>query len=195
MTAKHEKRLIKRLKARDERAFREFVELHQDRVYNLIYRLLGDREEARDVSQEVFVTVFKSIQSFRGDSRLSTWLYRVSANHAKNRIKYLRRRAADRKQSLDDTFESDMNLGGHTQPPRPDGLAIGHELERIVQRALASLDEDHRVVIVLRDVEHLSYDEVAEITGLTMGTVKSRLHRARTALRDAVAKLEKGRLK
>ena len=192
MTAREEKRLVKRLKARDERAFREFIELHQDRVFNLVYRLLGDREEARDVSQEVFVTAFKSIHAFRGDSRLSTWLYRVSANHAKNRIKYLSRRAQGRHTSLDVTAESDLKLGGPSQPPRPDGLAIGRQLERLVQQALASLDEEHRVVIVLRDLEYLSYDEIRVITGLTLGTVKSRLHRARSALRVELSKLERG---
>ena len=87
-----ERRLIRRLRDRDERAFRELVEEHRDRVYNLTYRMLGNREEAEDVAQEVFITVFKSIDSFRGDAKLSTWLYRVTANHCKNRIKYLARR-------------------------------------------------------------------------------------------------------
>src|SRR6266545_8414656 len=85
-------RLVRRLKDREERAFREMVEEYGDRVFGLTYRMLGNREEAEDLAQEVFITIFKSIDSFRGDSKFSTWLYRITANHCKNRIKYLARR-------------------------------------------------------------------------------------------------------
>src|SRR5262249_1213577 len=84
--------LLRRLRERDERAFKEMVEAYQDRIFNLLFRMIGKREEAEDLAQEVFVTVFKSIDQFRGDSKLSTWLYRVAVNHCKNRIKYLARR-------------------------------------------------------------------------------------------------------
>jgi RNA polymerase sigma-70 factor (ECF subfamily) len=190
MTPRDEKRLLRRLKARDERAFRELVELHQDMVYNLVFRMLGDREEARDVSQEVFVTVFKSIHTFRGDSQLSTWLYRVTANHAKNRIKYLARRGRERRQSLDDTTDGELHRAGADPGPSPVGVAVGRELEGMIQRALAALDEEQRLVIVLRDIENLSYEEISAITHLAMGTVKSRLHRARAALRVALEREE-----
>src|SRR5688500_7876176 len=93
-----ERLLIRRLRDRDEKAFREIVVEYQDRVYNMSYRMLGNREEAEDVAQEVFITVFKSIDQFRGDSKFSTWLYRIAANTCKNRIKYLARRH-DRDQS------------------------------------------------------------------------------------------------
>lgn len=179
------------MKARDTRAFREFVESHGDQVYNLIYRMLGDREEAEDVSQEVFVTVFKAIGSFREESKLSTWLYRISANHAKNRLKYLNRRAIDRRQSLQDTSELDLHRSRPGAGIRPDGMAMGRELESMVREALTSLDEGHRLVIVLRDIEQLSYEEIVTITGLAMGTVKSRLHRARAALKSALERLQK----
>ena len=195
MKPTNERRLIKRLKARDERAFTEFVEQNQHRVFNLVYRMLGDREEAEDVSQEVFVTVFKSIGSFREESKLSTWLYRVTANHAKNRLKYLARRRADKQQSLDETSEWDLLDASHRRTEQPDGLVHGKEVERLIQQALITLDEDHRLIIVLRDMEHMSYEEIAEVTSLAAGTVKSRLHRARAALRKAIARAEKkGRL-
>jgi RNA polymerase sigma-70 factor (ECF subfamily) len=181
-----ERLLIRKLRERDEKAFREIVETHGDRVYNLTYRMLGNREEAEDVSQEVFITVFKSIDSFRGDSKFSTWLYRIAVNHCKNRIKYLARRH-DRDQSeYDEESLREQAAGAATAPnpsPRPDKQLEGVELEQIMQRCIAQLEEEHRLVIVLRDVEDLSYEEICAITNLPTGTVKSRLHRARLALK------------
>jgi RNA polymerase sigma-70 factor, ECF subfamily len=184
--SRSERLLVRKLRERDEKAFREIVETYGDRVHNLIYRMLGNREEAEDVSQEVFITVFKSIDSFRGDSKFSTWLYRVAVNHCKNRIKYLARRH-DRDQSeYDEEALRDQAAGTTTAPnpsPRPDKQLEGVELEQIMQRCIAQLEEEHRLVIVLRDVEDLSYEEICAITNLPTGTVKSRLHRARLALK------------
>jgi RNA polymerase sigma-70 factor (ECF subfamily) len=181
-----ERLLIRKLRERDETAFREIVETYGDRVYNLTYRMLGNREEAEDLSQEVFITVFKSIDSFRGDSKFSTWLYRIAVNHCKNRIKYLARRH-DRDQSeYDEEALREQAAGAATAPnpsPRPDKQLEGVELEQIMQRCIAQLEEEHRLVIVLRDVEDLSYEEICAITNLPTGTVKSRLHRARLALK------------
>lgn len=189
--SRRERVLVRKLRERDEKAFREMVEQYGDRVYNLTYRMLGNREEAEDLSQEVFITVFKSIDSFRGDAKLSTWLYRIAANHCKNRIKYLSRRH-DRDQSeYDEELMRDEAAGAATAPnpsPRPDMQLEGVELEQIMQRCIASLDEEHRLLIVLRDVEELSYEEICVITGLPTGTVKSRLHRARMALRKKMLK-------
>jgi RNA polymerase sigma-70 factor (ECF subfamily) len=187
-----ERLLLRRLRDRDEKAFREIVDLHRDRVYNLTYRMLGNRAEAEDVSQEVFITVFKHIEQFRGDSKFSTWLYRVTANHCKNRIKYLARRHDRGHDELDENMQDD-DAGGTaiTAPPpspRPDRQLEGAELERLMQEAIAELDEEHRLLVVLRDVEDLSYEEICEITGLPDGTVKSRLHRARLALRKKLQK-------
>ena len=143
-------------KQRDEQAFREFVEDNQDRVFNLIYRIIGDWEEARDLSQEVFVSAFKTLDGFRGKSLLSTWLYRIAANHAKNRLKYLSRRAREKTDSLDSVPEGALNEFFQQQISRPDEQAIGHELEIIVQKALIQLEEDYRIILILRDVEHLT---------------------------------------
>ncbi len=191
-----ERRLIRKLRDRDEKAFREIVDLHGDRVFNLTYRMLGNREEAEDVAQEVFITVFKSIDSFRGDSRFSTWLYRVAANHCKNRIKYLARRHDREKDEYDEGRSRSSAAGamtGGNPLPRPDKHFEGVELERLMQEAIASLEEDHRLLVVLRDIEELSYEEICQITGLREGTVKSRLHRARMALRKKMTKHVKGR--
>jgi RNA polymerase sigma-70 factor, ECF subfamily len=186
-----ERRLVRKLRERDERAFRELIEQYGDRVYNLTYRMLGDRQEAEDVAQEVFITVFKSIDSFRGDSKLSTWLYRVTANHCKNRIKYLARRYDRSKAEYDDGIDRDRATAAYTAPNpsrKPDEQMEGMELELQLQGAIADLDEEHRLLVVLRDVEELSYDEICQITGLPEGTVKSRLHRARLALRKKLMK-------
>jgi RNA polymerase sigma-70 factor (ECF subfamily) len=148
--------------------------------------MLGDRAEAEDLAQEVFVTVFKSIGSFRGDSKFSTWLYRIATNHCKNRIKYLQRRHHKRTMDIDDARESEFNSPLAPRSNRPDEIAGARQLERIIQESLARLDEDHRVVIILRDIDHLSYTEIAEITGVAAGTVKSRLFRGRAILRSFV---------
>lgn len=184
--------LVKRLQQRDEKAFVECMRLYQDKVFNLVYRMLGRREEAEDVAQEVFVTVFKSIDSFRGDSKLSTWLYRVACNHCKNRIKYLGRRAHRATKELDAAAERAMldsppsTLGQQTAGPAE--ILEGMQLERLLQQAIAELDEEHRALLVLRDVQELSYEEIVQITGLPEGTVKSRLHRARMALKEYIAR-------
>jgi RNA polymerase sigma-70 factor, ECF subfamily len=188
-------RLVRRLKDRDERAFREMVEEYGDRVFSLTYRMLGNREEAEDLAQEVFITIFKSIESFRGDSKFSTWLYRVTANHCKNRIKYLARRHDRDRAELTERVEA-TSAGGAGGPslaaprvaPRPDTQLQGAQMEQILQVAIAELDEEQRILVVLRDVEDLSYEEICAITELPEGTVKSRLHRARMALRKKLLK-------
>jgi RNA polymerase sigma-70 factor (ECF subfamily) len=186
-----ETRLVRRLRDRDERAFREMVDEYGDRVFNLTYRMLGSREEAEDLAQEVFITVFKSIDTFRGDSKLSTWLYRITANHCKNRIKYLARRHDRGKAELDERAEGGADgpsLAAPRPSPRPDLQLEGAEMERVLQEAIADLEEEQRILVILRDVEDLSYEEICAITELPEGTVKSRLHRARLALRKKLLK-------
>ncbi|MFW5921078.1 MAG: sigma-70 family RNA polymerase sigma factor [Polyangiales bacterium] len=189
----YEQRLVARLKRRDEAAFNELVRLYEGRVFRLVLRMLGDRAEAEDLSQEIFVTVFKSIDNFRGDSKLSTWLYRVATNHCKNRIKYLSRRARGQKKELDEFHDAEAvesaTMSTSAQIPRPDDMAEGHQAESLIKRALADLAEEQRELIVLRDIENLTYDEIQDVTGLAEGTVKSRLHRARMALQQRAAEL------
>jgi RNA polymerase sigma-70 factor (ECF subfamily) len=183
-----ERMLLRRLRERDERAFRELVEEHRDKVFNLTYRMLGNRAEAEDVAQEVFISVFKTIDTFREESKFSTWLYRVTVNHCKNRIKYLARRHDRDQDELDEAAEQDVAAAVTAPRPslRPDRALEGAQMERILQDAIGELEEDHRVLVVLRDVEDLSIEEICEITGLPDGTIKSRLHRARMALRKKI---------
>src|SRR5688572_4499306 len=147
--------------------------------------MLNNRAEAEDVAQEVFITVFKTIDSFREESKFSTWLYRVAVNHCKNRIKYLARRQDRNKDELDE-MSGQVNgaaVGTPVRAAQPDRALEGVQMEQILHDAIASLDEEHRTVVVLRDVEDLSIEEICAITDLPDGTVKSRLHRARLALR------------
>jgi RNA polymerase sigma-70 factor (ECF subfamily) len=186
-----ERKLVRKLKARVPGAFETLIELYQTSVFNLVYRMLGNREEAEDLAQEVFITVFKQIDGFRGEASLGTWIYRIASNHCINRRKYLARRKHYDKRSLTDFGDrepvGDGRPGIAGEMPRPDEMAEGLQMERIIQRAISTLDEDHRLILVLRDVQNLSYEEIGQITGLAAGTVKSRLHRARMALKEKLA--------
>jgi RNA polymerase sigma-70 factor (ECF subfamily) len=190
----YEQKLVQRLKRRDEAAFNELVRLYQGKIYRLVFRMIGDPGEAEDLAQEVFVTVFKSIDSFRGDSKLSTWMYRVATNHCKNRIKYLGRRAHKQKKEFDEVGDRDAiesaSMSTSATVPRPDDLADARQTERIIRQALSELPEDQRELIVLRDIENMTYEEIKDVTGLPEGTVKSRLHRARLALQKRVQELQ-----
>jgi RNA polymerase sigma-70 factor (ECF subfamily) len=183
-----ERLLIGRLKERDEQAFNEIVRQHGDKVFSLVYRMIGNRAEAEDIAQEVFVTVFKTIDGFRGEAKFSTWLLRIAANQCKNRIKYLARRATD-PDGLDDAGDVVAAASPHVAPlsgriDGPDVLLEAAELDGLMQKAIAELDEDQRLLVVLRDVEEMSYEEIGEVTSLPEGTIKSRLHRARMAIKE-----------
>lgn len=157
----NERKLVRRLRARDEEAFTELVRSYQHKVFNVVYRILGERSEAEEVSQEVFVTVFKHIDGFRGDAKFSTWLYRIATNHARNRVKYLARRSQRAHQALEDTSEGAIHDGAvGERVAGPHEAAVAKELEEIVRDGLASLNEMHRTILVLRDIEHLSYSEI-----------------------------------
>ncbi len=187
-----EAQFVARLVARDEGAFNELVITYQRRVFALVFRMLGRREEAEDLAQEVFVQVFKAIDQFRGDSKLSTWIYRIAVNLCKNRTKYLSRRHANDQDDVDAMADrlpfsaaKGVSVGGIS---RPDELVEGMQLEVVVKRAIAQIEPEFREVLILRDVEDMSYEEIAEVTGLADGTVKSRIHRARAQLRALVEK-------
>jgi RNA polymerase sigma-70 factor (ECF subfamily) len=185
-----ERLLIGRLKERDEQAFNEIVRQHGDKVFSLVYRMIGNRAEAEDIAQEVFVTVFKTIDGFRGEAKFSTWLLRIAANQCKNRIKYLARRATDPEGLDEDRMGGDVGgAAPHIAPlsaqiDGPDVLLEAAELDVLMQKAIAELDEDQRLLVVLRDVEEMSYEEIGEVTSLPEGTIKSRLHRARMAIKE-----------
>jgi RNA polymerase sigma-70 factor (ECF subfamily) len=187
-----EAKWIERLVARDERAFSQLVRAYERRVFTLVLRMLGNRAEAEELAQDVFVQVFKAIGTFRGESKLSTWIYRIAINLCKNRSKYLRVRHADEQDELEAVAERvpmgqarRANVGA---VERPDEMIAGRQVERIVQEAILEIEPTFRECLVLRDVEELSYEEIGEITGLPPGTVKSRIFRARAQLKEMVEK-------
>lgn len=190
MDKRDETRLVRRLKAREARAFDQLVVAYQTQIFNFVYRMLGNAAEAEDMAQEVFISVFKHIDGFRGDSSLSTWIYRIAANHVKNRRKYHGRRPYDRPLPAAPTHENNRAeegpVLGSGRVSRPDELVEGFQMERILQDVIVGLEEEQRLVLVLRDVQNEPYEVIAEVTGLPLGTVKSRLHRARLALKEAL---------
>lgn len=187
-----EAQFIARLVARDESAFNELVVTYERRVYGLVFRMLGRRDEAEDLAQEVFVQVFKAIDQFRGESKLSTWIYRIAVNLCKNRTKYNQRRHAGEQDDIDAMAERvPMSAArGATigDVSRPDELVEGMQLEVIVKRAIQKLEPEFREALVLADVEDMPYEEIAQIMSVPVGTVKSRIHRARAQLKALVEK-------
>jgi RNA polymerase sigma-70 factor, ECF subfamily len=188
-----EARLIERLIARDERAFNDVVRAYERRIFALALRMMGDRAEAEDLAQEVFVQVFKAIGTFRGESKLSTWIYRIAVNLSKNRTKYLRVRHSGEQDELGALEErvamGDRKTANVSRVERPDEMMSGLETEEVVRRAILELEPSFRECLVLRDVEDLSYEEIGAITGLPEGTVKSRIHRARAQLKETVERV------
>src|SRR5580658_8161144 len=183
-----EPRFVKRLVARDEKAFNDLVKAYERRVFALLVRMIGNSAEAEELAQDVFVQVFKAIGTFRGESKLSTWIYRIAINICKNRTKYLKVRHTNEQ---DELLEERVPMGDAprsnvAQIERPDEMFAGKQVERIVQQAILELEPSFRECLVLRDVEDLSYEEIGAITGLPEGTVKSRIHRARAQLKELV---------
>jgi RNA polymerase sigma-70 factor (ECF subfamily) len=174
--------LVQRCAAGDESASAELVAEHQRTVVQLASNLLGDREEALDLSQEVFLRVFRTIHRFRGQSSLRTWIYRIAVNQARNRHRFWRRRHRADQVSLDQhvAMHGDVFSG---LGPTPERVLAQKELAERLRVALNRLPFDQRTAIVLREVDGLSYDEIAYSLQLAVGTVKSRLTRARQALR------------
>lgn len=166
-------------------AFEELVRLHEKKVYALALRMCGSSEDAADAAQEAFLSAWRGLPSFRGEAGFSTWLYRLASNAA---IDQLRRNRRQREEDSLDAGEMDAP----DQSPGPQEAAEGSELQRAVADGLASLSEDHRRILLLREYQQLSYDEIAQTLDMDLGTVKSRISRARRALRKIL--LESGNL-
>jgi len=177
-----ESALVQRCATGDEAACTELVAEHQRMVVQLAMNLLNDRDEALDLSQEVFLRVFRTMHRFRGQSALRTWIYRIAVNQARNRHRFWRRRHRADQVSLDEhvATHGDFVCDGDATPER---AFAQKELASRLQAALDHLPFDQRTAIVLREIDGLSYDEIAFSLGVAVGTVKSRLTRARRALR------------
>lgn len=180
--------LVERYREGDVGAFEALVRRHQHRVFTLAYRWVGDAPVAEEIAQEVFLKLVTALADFRGDSSLRTWLYTVVINHCKNRHTYQNRRFAHAHEPLE-------GLNPDTAPrelpdPRPIADHFAHEKHAgaLLREGLAALDAEQRQIILLRDVEDLDYQEIADLLHLPRGTVKSRLHRARATLAERISR-------
>jgi RNA polymerase sigma-70 factor, ECF subfamily len=173
--------------AGDKHMFDRLVLRYQHRVFNLCYRFLGDYDEADDCAQEAFVKVFRSLRSFRFDSSFATWLYSITVNTCKNRLKaadYRHRKKMVSITPMDGTDGKTPPYEIEDDAPSPFSRLEAKESELLLQRAIDSLPQDAKTVIILRDIEGLSYEEIAHVTGYNLGTVKSKLARSRQQLRQ-----------
>ncbi|CEK18136.1 sigma-70 family RNA polymerase sigma factor [Chthonomonas calidirosea] len=184
MTDADEQRLIERSKEGDRRAFDVLVRMHEKRVYNLAYRLCGNYDEAGDITVEAFLRVYQAINSFRGDANFSTWLYRIVTNVYLDRRKRQKNRKTLSLEEYVELEESQVTRQIEDPSPGPEELAEAQQRQELLQKAIESLPEYQRAMIVLYHVDGLSYEEIAEVLSLPIGTVKSRLNRARLALRE-----------
>lgn len=183
--------LVEECQKGDASAFDEVVRRYKDRVYNVIFRFLGNHEDALDVSQEVFVRAYRGIRTFKGDAKLYTWLYSIAANLSRNRLRDGARKGRNRGTSLD-ALESETS--GNTSEAASTGetpysVASNKEMQALLQKCLDELPDHYRMTFILRTFEDLSYEEIAEAMGCPAGTVKSRLNQARKMLRERLREL------
>ena len=180
-----ERALITRLCNGEEAAYETLIDRYEHPVFNLIYRLLGDPGDAADVTQEVFLKVFRNVGSFRGDSSLKTWIYRIAMNESRNQLRWFGRHRRQ-EVAVESTYSDDTESRQDWLPDpgrSPLELAMDREQEALVETALSEINPNFRAVLVLRDIEALTYDEIAEVLEVSLGTVKSRILRGREALR------------
>ncbi|MGE5837046.1 MAG: sigma-70 family RNA polymerase sigma factor [Acidobacteriota bacterium] len=178
--------LVQQCASGDEDACTRLVTDHQRMVYQLGLHLLGDPQEAADLSQEVFLRIFRTLAQFRGQSTLRTWIYRIVVNQASNRQRWWRRRRRAQQVALDEHTAAHGELPESRSYAMPDQVLQQREIAGRVWQALDQLPFDQRAVIVLREIDGLSYEEIASSLGVAVGTVKSRLARARGSLRAAL---------
>lgn len=178
--------LVQRWQAGDESAFEELIGRHENRVYRLLYRMMGSREDAEDLTQETFLSLHRHGHRFRAESRFSTFVYRVAANAALNR-----RRSLGRGRARIERLKTRQAAGDDlpSSPRSPEDSTLGGELSDHVRAALDALSPSLRMPVILYDIEGLAYGEIARVLGIAEGTVKSRIHRARQALRERLKEL------
>jgi RNA polymerase sigma-70 factor (ECF subfamily) len=180
---------VRKVQAGEVDAFGALVRRHEKAIFNLLYRWLGDYDEAVEAAQEVFLSAFRSIGQFRGEASFSTWLHRIAVNQAKNRKRALFVRERGRVSPVIDDPEGDGGVPANLPHPGPNPAeeAERNELQRRVQEGIDRLKEEEALIILLHDLQGFAYEEIAEILDLPIGTVKSRLHRAREALKARLA--------
>ena len=184
LVSEDDREAVRRVQAGDTEAFEPLVEKYKRKVFRLAYQVLRDQEEALDVAQEAFVKAFRALPAFKGDSAFYTWLFRITMNVALDR----KRQRATRAKSLgaEDVPPEEWERTATSTDPDPEDVATGVETRERIRKGLDSLSEHHRAIIILSDIEGLQYREIAEVLGIPMGTVMSRLHHARKRLREVL---------
>ncbi len=182
--------LVDRFRNGDSAAFEEMVSRHWDRIYGMVHQLLRNQQDAEEVTQDAFIRAHRGLANFRGDSSFSTWLYQIATNLARNRYWYWWRRKRDRTVSFDqpvgednDTPLSEIFVG---ESESPGDVTVTQELVDRIAVGMEKLSVKHREILILRNVKNLSYEEIAGILGISVGTVKSRIARARDSLREII---------
>lgn len=189
MTDQNEARLVKKAKQGDMRAFEELILQHEKIVYNVALRMMNHSEDAKDISQEVFLKAYRNIGNFDERSQFSTWIYRITANTC---IDEMRKRKGKQSFSLEEELENEegsMQRQVADEGETPEESMLREEQKSEILQALESLSPEHKAAVILRDIKGLSYEEITEILELTLGTVKSRISRGRNQLKQEILKL------
>ena len=183
-----DKQLVQRVQRGDRRAFDLLVLKYQHKIVNLVMRYVRDPELAQDITQEAFIKAYRALPRFRGDSAFYTWMYRIAVNTAKNHLAAQRRRPMDVELDLQDPEQYDLHAK-LKETDTPEGVTLSNELKKSVELAIAALPEDLRTAIILRELEGMSYEEIAQTMECPVGTVRSRIFRARDAISKKVGSL------
>jgi RNA polymerase sigma-70 factor (ECF subfamily) len=194
MVTLEEQRLINLLKQGSNAGFEQLVSTYQARIYQICLRMLNDDAEAQEMTQETFLKIYQAIDRFRGDSALNTWICKIAINLSKNRIVYLKKRNGQKTFSIQqmegDTWEKQVRQDQKQSDLNPLEVLEQHAQKEILSKAIYLLEEELRRILILREIEELSYEEIAEIQNLPIGTVRSRLHRARVTLASLCQQLK-----
>jgi RNA polymerase sigma-70 factor (ECF subfamily) len=183
-----DQKLVERVQKGDKGAFDLLVLKYQHKIVNLIMRYVRDPDLAQDIAQDAFIKAYRALPRFRGDSAFYTWMYRIAVNTAKNHLAAQRRRPMDVELDLQDPEQYDLHAR-LKETDTPEGVALSNELKETVERAIAALPEDLRTAIILRELEGMSYEEIAQTMECPVGTVRSRIFRARDAIGKKVGSL------
>ena len=184
--------LIGRARNGDGDAFGTLMKRHESMIFNAVMGMVRNTEDARDITQDAFFKAYRSLKSFRGDCKFSSWVYRIAVNAAKDFLRSESRRphiSLDADTEDDDGEGQPMQIADDSPAADPQASAEASETQRIVRAALARLSDNHREILILRDIEGYSYEEIADMLGLELGTVKSRINRARIAMRQELVRM------
>jgi RNA polymerase sigma-70 factor (ECF subfamily) len=188
-SAATDEELVARARTKDFAAFEELLDRYEDKVFRLAYRFVRNETEAKEILQDTFLSIWRKLDTFKGDAQFSSWLYRVAANAALMRLRAARRHPEISTEDLPNGYldnNGQLPPVGENWAKRPDDELQSSELRQHIQAAVDALPEIYRTVFLVRDVEGLSTEETAEVLNISIPTVKTRLHRARIALRDAI---------